>query len=83
MWKAKRNGATDANVAGRRLRDAVGTVPSDQDGRWRFDRLRMRSDFAAAETRLRLLIELTYRPFKLLLVELGVKEPAANRRGQP
>ena len=68
---------------GRRLRRSWDRSPSDQDGRRRFDRLRMRSDFAPAETRLRLLIELTYRPFKLLLVELGVKEPAANRRGQP
>jgi hypothetical protein len=33
----------------------------------------MRSDFAAAERGLRLLIELTYRLFKLLLMKLGVE----------
>ena len=34
-----------------------------------------RSVFAAAETGLRLLIELTYRPFKLLLWKLGARGP--------
>ena len=39
------------------------------------NRLRMRSVFAPAETGLRLLIELTYCLFKLLLWKLGVRGP--------
>jgi hypothetical protein len=44
--------------------------------------LRLRSVFAAAETGLRLLIELTFRPFRLLLWKLGVREPPAKNRSR-